>query len=94
MIWMKIKRKNRLIIKYIGYMGIVFLLMFDLSFILFSCTEDVKVDPDVLHSNTPIVVQQIAPPSNPPLSLYKGKENPLFGGMGEAIPSVEIFPYP
>ena len=83
---LKIKRKDRLIIKYIGYMAVVFLLMFDLSFILFSCTEEAKVDPAVLHSKAPVTVQQIVPPSEPPLSLYKEKENPLSGGMGEAIP--------
>ena len=85
---MRVKRKDRLIMKYIGYMGITILLMFDLSFLLFSCTEDVKGDPDVLHSHPPMVVQHIAPPSKPPLSPYEGNENLLFGGMGEAIPFV------
>ena len=88
MIWMRIKRENRLIMKYIGYMGITILMLFELSFILFSCTEEAKADPDILHSNTTLVAQPIAPPSNPPLSPFKGNENLLFGGMGEAIPFV------
>jgi len=89
MIWWRIKKENRLIVKYIGYMGVVILLLFDLSFLLFSCTEQVKIDPDVLHSNTTIEVQHIASPSNPPLSPFTGEKHPSERGMGEAIPFVD-----
>ena len=66
-------------------MGIVILLMFDLSFVLFSCTEQVKIDSDILHSNTTMEIQHIASPSKPPLSPFKGEEHPSERGMGEAF---------
>ena len=66
MIKWRIKRENRMIVKYIGYMGIVIMFLFDLSFLLFSCTEQAKIGSDILHSNTTIEVQHIASPSTPP----------------------------
>ena len=89
MIWWKMKSKDRLIVKYMIYMGIVILMLFDFGFLLISCSEKVIVGSDTPQSDTTMVVQHMASPSNPLLSSSTVEEHPSFGGMGEAISLVE-----
>ena len=83
------KSKDRLIVKYMMYMGIVILMLFDFGFLLISCSEKAIVGSDIPQSDKTVVVQYIASPSNPLIIPSTRDEHPSFGRIGEAISLVE-----
>ena len=61
MIWERIKRENRMAIRYIGYMSIVLLLIFDLNYLLISCTEKGVIEPDIPSTDILIIEYKTDP---------------------------------
>jgi len=85
MIQWRLKREDRLKIRYIRNMGVGLLLLFDLTYLIFNYTEGVVAFHESHDTDQTMFVQIIASPSAPAITPSNGEEHPAISGMGEVI---------